>query len=215
MADPFADLGQRIELVSTDRYFREVSIGLYAREDSEGWIFRARCFASHDGLADRLGFIVGAMETLGGMQRTEAEDTLRFSCGGAHMVAVRRLFLQACKIKPDAKPDAPVLSLWDKKSELTVTAVGVGQGAYALSAEGAEEDDQVRRRLGALRNAMVKLADAQADEAAAERFCFICGQDHEPLVGLLLQAAPNVRAVMREYEMNAARGVLLAPGSQE
>jgi len=31
----------------------------------------------------------------------------------------------------------------------------------------------------------------------------------------LLQAAPNVRAVMREFEMNAARGVLLAPGSQE
>jgi len=31
----------------------------------------------------------------------------------------------------------------------------------------------------------------------------------------LLQAAPNVRAVMREYEMNAARGVLAAPGARE
>ncbi len=62
---------------------------------------------------------------------------------------------------------------------------------------------------------MVKLADAEVDEAVPERFCFTCGQDHDALVGLLLQVAPNVRAIMREYEMNAARGVLLAPGSPE
>jgi hypothetical protein len=35
------------------------------------------------------------------------------------------------------------------------------------------------------------------------------------MVGMLLQTAPNVRSVMREQEMNAAKGVLAAPGSQE
>ena len=213
MADPFADLGKRIELVSTDRYFRDISIGLYAREDAGVWTFRVRSFAGHDGVADRIGFVAGAMQTLGGMQRVEAADTLRFFCGGGHLVAMRRLFLQACKEKPEAAPGTPALSMWDKKSEATIKAVNLGQGAYALSAEGG--DDQAQRRLGALRNAMVKLADAQADESVGERFCFTCGQDHDAMVGLLLQAAPNVRAVMREFEMNAARGVLLAPGSQE
>ncbi|MBL6951715.1 MAG: hypothetical protein ISR50_03720 [Alphaproteobacteria bacterium] len=213
--DPFAELGKRIELVSTDKYFRDVSIGLYAREESGNWAFRVRSFAKYEGLQARIDFILNGMQTLGGMQRTEGQDSVRFPCGNQHLIAVRRLFLQACKEKPEAAPDTPVLSMWDKKSELTVKAVNLGQGTYALSTVDAGEDEPNLRRLGALRNAMVKLADAQADEVAGERFCFTCGQDHDPLVGLLLQAAPNVRAVMREFEMNAARGVLLAPGSQE
>ena len=213
VADPFADLGKRVELVSTDRYFRDVSIGLYAREEAGNWSFKVRSFAGYDGIKDRIAYIVAALQTLGGMERTEREDTVRFPCGGEHLVAVRRLFLQACKEKPEAAPDIPALSMWDKKSELTINAVSLGQGTYSLSAEGG--DDQSQRRLGSLRNAMVKLADAQADEAVGEQFCFTCGSDHDAMVGLLLQAAPNVRAVMREYEMNAARGVLLAPGAQE
>lgn len=212
MLDPFADLGTRIELVSTDKYFRDVSIGLYAREDDAGWCFRVRSFASYDGLADRIGYIVSAMCTLGGMEPAGTADTVRFPCGGDHLVAVRRLFLQACKEKPDSAPDAPVLSLWDKKSELNVAAAAMGQGAYELSADGAEGAE---RRLTALRNAVVKLADAQADDNAGNRFSFECGMDHDAMVGMLLQTAPNVRSVMREQEMNAARGVLAAPGSQE
>ncbi len=214
MVDPFADLGTRIELVSTDKYFRDVSIGLYAREDDAGWAFRVRSFASYDGLDERIAYILAAMMTLGGMERAGAADTVRFPCGGEHLTAVRRLFLQACKEKPDAAPETPVLSLADKKSELTVTAVALGQGRYELSVIG-DGADGAERRLTALRNAVVKLADAQADETEGRRLGFDCGQDHDAMVGMLLQAAPNVRSVMREQEMNAARGVLAAPGSQD
>ena len=101
------------------------------------------------------------------------------------------------------------LVLWDKKSELTITATPKGAGTYLLVADG-----DSGRRLMALRNAMNKLADLAADESISEQFCFSCGHDHHDLVGMLLQSAPNVRAVMREFEMNAAKGVLLAPGSQ-
>jgi len=214
VVDPFADLGTRIELVSTDKHFRDVSIALYAREDAVGWCFRVRSFAGYDGLGERIAYILDAMMTLGGMARGNAEDTVRFPCGGEHLSAVRRLFLQACKEKPETAPETPVLSLADKKSELTVTATAKGQGAYELSATGAGAA-QAERRLTALRNAVVKLADAQADEAVGQRFSFACGQDHDAMVGMLLQAAPNVRSVMREQEMNAAKGVLAAPGSQE
>jgi hypothetical protein len=219
VVDPFADLGTRIELVSTDKYFRDVSIALYAREDetqeqNSGWCFRVRSFANYDGLGDRIGYILDAMMTLGGMERAGGEDSVRFPCGGEHLTAVRRLFLQACKEKPDTVPETPVLTLWDKKSELTVTAAAQGQGAYELSAAG-DGADQSERRLTALRNAVVKLAEARADETAGRRFSFDCGQDHDAMVGMLLQAAPNVRSVMREQEMNAAKGVLAAPGSQE
>ncbi|MBT6589954.1 MAG: hypothetical protein HOO02_13700 [Rhodospirillaceae bacterium] len=210
-SDPFADLGVRVELVSTDKYFRDVSIGLYATESDGIWCYRIRSFAKYDGIADRITYLLDAMVKLGGMVPGSVEDSVQFVCGGEHLVAVRRLFLQACKETPDATPTARTLSMWDKKSELTINAVNAGQGVYDLALENGEND----RRLGALRNAMVKLADAKADEAVAVRFCFDCGHDHDPLVGLLLQAAPNVRAVMREYEMNAARGVLAAPGARE
>jgi hypothetical protein len=210
-SDPFEGLGVRVELVSTDKHFRDVSIGLYATENAGVWSYRIRSFAKYDGIADRIAYLLAGMQTLGGMVPGEADDSVRFACGGEHLVAVRRLFLQACKEKPDTAPIKRELSMWDKKSEQTVNAVTAGQGAYVLAMESGESN----RRLGALRNAMVKLADAQADEVVAERFSFDCGQDHDPLVGLLLQAAPNVRAVMREYEMNAARGVLAAPGSQD
>jgi hypothetical protein len=200
----------RIELVSTDRYFRDVSIALYTQDDGQGGSqFLVRSFADYDGIKGRIAYILDAMIILGGMARSAAADTVRFPCGAAHLVAVRRLFLQACKEKPEAPAQQLPLSMWDKKSELTVSANHLGQGAYELSADGEAE-----RRLAALRNAMVKLADAEAHDDVDQRFTFGCGHGHDALVGLLLQSAPNVRAVMREFEMNAAKGVLLAPGSQ-
>ena len=208
--DPFAGLGRRIELVSTDRYFRDVSIALYVQDDGQdGSRFLVRSFANYDGIKGRIAYILDAMITLGGMARAAA-DTVRFPCGAAHLVAVRRLFLQACKEKPEAAARQSPLSMWDKKSELTIDANGLGGGAYTLSATG-----EADRRLMALRNALVKLTDARMDEDDGTRLTFDCGHEHDAMVGLLLQSAPNVRAVMREFEMNAAKGVLLAPGSQK
>ncbi|MBT6146557.1 MAG: hypothetical protein HOH74_14060, partial [Gemmatimonadetes bacterium] len=43
---------------------------------------------------------------------------------------------------------------------------------------------------------------------------FGCGHDHDALVALLLQRAPNVRALVREEQAAAARGVLAAPSAQ-
>ena len=209
MEDPFAGLGMRVELVSTDKYFRDVSIALYAQENADGWCFLVRSFSSYDGIKARIGFILDGMKTLGGME-TAGEDRLRFPCRTQHLVAVRRLFLQACKAKPEVAAQELSLSLWDKKSELRVTAKARGAGTYILSADG-----NGGRRLMALRNAMIKLADVETDEEVGEQFYFACGHDHHALVSLLLQSAPNVRAVMREFEMNASKGVLLAPGSQK
>jgi hypothetical protein len=208
LEEPFAGLGTRLELVSTDRYFRDVSIALHAREEAEGWRFLVRGFSRYEGIQGRVGYIVNAMGSLGGM--AVAGDIVRFPCGGQHLVAVRRLFLGACKENPDAPVAMAPLTMCDKKSELTVTAQGLGEGRYELSADG-----DAGGRLTALRNALVKLTDARADDGVGERFNFACGHDHHALTGLLLQSTPNVRAVMREFEMNAAKGVLLAPGSQK
>ncbi len=101
MEDPFAGLGMRVELVSTDKYFRDVSIALYAQEKTDSWSFLVRSFSSYDGIKARIAFILDGMKTLGGME-TAGGDRLRYPCGTQHLVAVRRLFLQACKAKPDS-----------------------------------------------------------------------------------------------------------------
>ena len=44
---------------------------------------------------------------------------------------------------------------------------------------------------------------------------FPCGESHDQLIGLLLVRAQNLRAVLREEEMKASRGVLAAPSAQE
>jgi hypothetical protein len=44
---------------------------------------------------------------------------------------------------------------------------------------------------------------------------FPCGAEHDALIGLLLVRAQNLRAVLREEEMQSTRGVLSAPSAQD
>ncbi|MDP6345597.1 MAG: hypothetical protein QF578_11415 [Alphaproteobacteria bacterium] len=209
------DIGTRVELVSSDKYFRDISIGLYARETAGGWLYRVHSYAGYDGAAARLDSIVMAMKTLGGMDAGPTPGLLRFPCGAAHPLAVRRLFLQACKLDPTEAPAARPLSVVDRKTGLTASAAHDGAGGYGISASGEAAAEHGPRRIAAIRNGLVKLSGAAPDAAADGRFSFDCGRGHDALVGLLLQNAPDVRVAMRELAANAARGVLAAPGSQE
>jgi len=55
----------------------------------------------------------------------------------------------------------------------------------------------------------------QIGVSGGDSVTFSCGQAHDALVGLLLVRALNVRAVLREQEMTASRGVLSAPSAQK
>jgi len=44
---------------------------------------------------------------------------------------------------------------------------------------------------------------------------FPCGRPHDELMGLLLPRALNARAALREEEMAASRGMLVAPSAQK
>jgi hypothetical protein len=101
----------------------------------------------------------------------------------------------------------------DKKSGRTVTVTSQGSGAYLLTADG-DEQDKVSR-VAAIANGLVKLGQMLGAEPAGDRVVFECGQAHDALVGLLLVRALNVRAVLREQEMAASRGVLSAPSAQK
>ena len=201
-------IGQRIELISMDPHFHDISIGLYRRSgDRTG--FTVHSYSTKDGAAGRISFIRKAMCVLGGM--TDVDGLLSFPCGAEHRAAVSRVFLEAGKLESgdiEAKP----LQNQDRKSGLVMKVSDLGQGLYQVDAEG---DEKTRvRRIKVVANGLAKLGEATLVEGRDDQIQYECRQDHHALTGLLLVRAPNVRALVREQEMAMSRGVLAAPSQQ-
>ena len=210
------DLGERVELVSMDPHFHDISIALY-RCSGEGG---ASCYLVHsysgkEGAGERLAFVMRAMAVMGGMGPAPGQPgRLAFACGAEHRAAVKRLFLEACKKAPGSDVEALPMSIYDKKNDLTISATNIGGGAYRLAADVGAADDKVARRVDGVTRGLIKLAEMEPGGAPGEAR-FACGTAHDELVGLLLGRALNVRAAMREAEAAAARGVLAAPSAQQ
>ncbi|MBR46579.1 MAG: hypothetical protein CMM31_08905 [Rhodospirillaceae bacterium] len=206
-----AEIGSRIELVSMDKYFQDISLGLYEQEAADGVAeYVVLSYAHMPGAAERVQFVMQAMQILGNMEATP-DGRLRFACGDAHHTACKRLFIAASKVTPDAEPAALPLRIHDRKSECDYSVTSLGGGHYRITAEG--ESETAPRRVRAIAGGLRKLGDmtetGNDDEAA-----FACGASHDALTGLLLVRAPNVRAVMREEDAAAKQGVLAAPSAQ-
>jgi len=205
------DIGQRIELVPMDGHFEDITIGLYQQDLDTGAGFLVHTYSLREGAQGRIAFIKQAMQTLGGMVQNE-NGLLQFSCGDKHLMAVKRVFLEACKLGSDASVSAKPLSVLDRKSGLTMVATALGDGKYHISAQG--EDKSAERRIRVVTGGLAKLGEMTAVDEVDDQVFFECGHDHDALVGVLLVRAPNVRSVLREIEQSASRGVLSAPSAQ-
>jgi hypothetical protein len=200
------DLGRRIELVSMDPHCSDITIGLY--EQSGEYVIHS--YSGRPEASTRLDSIRHAMQVLGGVEVRQGR--LRFACGAGHQLATRRIFLEACKLATAAAVDPQPMEAPDKKLERNVTVRSLGGGLYELSAE---DSPAAAARLEAIAGGYRKLAAVDFVPGEPHRFRFACGMDHDVLVGLLLPRALNVRAAMREQEMAAARGTLVAPSAQK
>lgn len=189
------DLGRRVELVSMDPHCHEISLALYL----QGHRYRIHTYSRHDSAAHRVNFLRAAMASLGAM--TIDNEELAFSCGDIHLAAVRRLFLTVAKLSTGTELPAPMpLETLDRKSGKMIRAQSLGNGEYQVPAE------------GPVKNGLRKLAEM---DDKGDTLAFPCGQSHDPLIGLLLPRALNVRATLREEEAAATRGVLVAPSAQK
>ncbi|HCQ02539.1 MAG TPA: hypothetical protein DIT99_18460, partial [Candidatus Latescibacteria bacterium] len=79
------------------------------------------------------------------------------------------------------------------------------------TADGEAKDKD--RRISFIAGGLIKLA--QLEDQSVDTVAFDCKYAHDAMLGLLLVRAPNVRAVLREQEATASRGVLAAPSQQE
>jgi len=205
------DIGRRIELVSMDSRFHDISIALYRQEQDGRPTFHIHSYSGLDGVAGRIDFVAHAMSVLGDVVREGLQ--FHFPCGAMHELACRRLFLEACKLDPAADVEPRPLSIIDKRSNADVTVISLGDGVYRLTGD-ATDEKSIERRLS-IGAGLVKLGQMKWIEGDKERFEFPCGRSHDRLVGLLLIRALNVKGVEREEQMAAARGQLLAPSAQK
>ena len=209
------NIGSRIELTAMDAHFHETTVGLYEQVDVDG----APCYVVHsysqrEGIEARLDRIMEVMSALGGMVAAKkGAPALRFACGYPHRAACKRAFVEACKYDPDGPLSPKAMSVYDKKSEALVEAIGDGKGGYTITP--IDDDANRVKRAAAIAKGLVKLAEMSPAESGANQVFFDCGQAHDELVGLLLGRAINVRASMREAEEAASRGVLAAPSAQQ
>jgi hypothetical protein len=206
------ELGRRVELVSMDRHHADISVGLYLRGGERGPVATVHSYSGRAGTDERLAQIAAIMGELGGLEQV-SEAELRFPCADWHGTAAKRLFLEACKQDPSEAIEARPLSAPDTRTEQTIAIEPLGDGAYRVTAAAVEEG--ATSRAPAIGKAMAKLAELSLEEGDEPVVRFACGSDHHQLIGLLLGRAQNLRAVLREEEMQASRGVLAAPSAQE
>ena len=208
------DLGRRIELVSMDPLFNEISIGLYRQNLDSGFEVVVHTYSQRKGARERIAFIAGAMAILGGMKQLPGDyERLRFFSGADLPIAARRVFLEACKCPSGTEVKGRPLNIFDKKSQSQVDVRSLGNGVYQVTMEA--KTDQAVKRAPAIAAGLVKLSGAKLLDALPPQLGFPDGQSKDALVGLLLVRALNVRAVLREEEATTSRGVLSAPSAQK
>jgi hypothetical protein len=206
------DLGRRIELVSMDTRFHDITVALYREPDRFAAVVHS--YSHKPGVRARLDWIAAAMATLGGLRRLESErPTLGFDCDGWHELAIRRAFLEACKPDPAAPVTPRPLVLDDNRSSQHIAVNSLGDGAYQVTSSGATQGEA--DRASAIAAGLAKLGELAIHPGDPMVVRTPCGAPHDDLVGMLLPRALNVRAALRELEAAATRGVLVAPSAQE
>ena len=204
------NLGHRVDLLSMDPHFYDISISIYRTDGDDGTHYLLHSYSKRQGVHDRLEILGSAMQTMGGMV-TAGKDplSLRFVCGHPHETALKRLFTEACKVDLNTVPEMRKLVVLDKKNDLSIRAELLGNGRYRCI--GDRDGDREKRRVAITAAGLGKLAELSVEDDEVD---FPCATDHHELIGLLLTRALNVRGALREQEAAAARGVLSAPSQQ-
>mgnify|MGYP001213805646 CR=1 FL=1 len=205
-------IGSRIELVPMDPHCHDISIALYRQSQEAGSAYLVHTYSSLEDAPGRIAFVKIAMCFLGGMD-AGSDGLLRFPCSESHELAIKRVFLEACKLPSDAKLTPRPLQVFDKKSGLTMDIIRGENGRYQIIAEGEGKDKE--KRISYIAGGLMKLGQMNEAEQRLDLISFPCGQPHDAMLGVLLVRAPNVRAALREQEATTDRGVLAAPSQQD
>ena len=206
------DLGRRIELLPMDPHCHDITVGLYSREVGGIPQFLVHSYSHAEGAPGRVAFITKALKVMLGLRDVESSGGwLQFPCGSSHERALKRSFLDLCKLETNAALQPKPLTQFDKKANGNLTAKNLGSGVYQMVAE--EGGDA--KRAAALARGYAKICEMEPVEGGTNQVVFPCKTSHDELIGMMMFRAQNVRAAMREAESAASRGNLAAPSQQK
>ena len=194
--------GKCVELIPSDPYFHNVSIGLYAK----GEICTVWTFSQKDGVANRLRTIRDQLVSLGGLSPFgNTHNQLTFPCGYLHLRPIKFLLSQAVTKDPDfAHPEGDI-SIKDTKSSLILTTTGKedrGQWVYTVTAQGEAVNIPMRLRMvtaGFMRYGEMEKVNDNA-------VTFPCKRRHDELIRIVAPYSRNVSAVENMLENESLRG---------
>jgi len=208
------DIGRRIELLSMDRHCQNISLGLYCCDVDGAPQVLVHTYASAAEAQGRVEFIRQALIVMAGLESVhETSGLLHFPCQCLHERALKRAFLDVCKLETNTPLEMKPLTVFDKKASCGLTALKLGDGVYQMNAE--QRTEVAQKRTAALAGGFVKLCDMETPEGQDNQVAFSCQTNHDALIGLLMFRAQNVRNSMREEQLAASRGSLSAPSQQK
>ncbi len=201
-AEVIRKFGKCLELVSLDRHFHNISVGLYVKHGVfTVWTFSGKC-----GADKRIQKIIDQLVSLGGMEPIAGTlNQARFTCDVLHDRPVRFLLSQAVGKSPDFVPSEEALEIKDSKSELMIGAEGFkrdGSWLYRIGVTGEAKNSVMRLRMilaGFTRyGEMEKIGDNEV--------AFQCRTQHDELMRLLMPYSRNISSVETMMAAEDMRG---------
>jgi len=205
------DLGRRLELEPLDKHCQNISVALYESNVDGVPCFKPHTYSLVDSANHRIAFLTQALQIMLGLEET-GDRQLRFSCGTIHERALKRAFLDLCKLETGADLAPKPLTAFDKKADGDISAISLGDGVYEMRSVTNNEAGQ--KRAIALSRGYAKICEMEPIEGSQVQLHFGCGHSHDALMGMLMFRAQNVRAAMQEEEQTSSRGVLSSPSQQ-
>ena len=195
-------IGKCLELIPMDPHFKDISVGLYEKDN----IFTVWTYSQIEGVDDRIAQIRDQLVKLGGVASVDgSHNQFWLPCKFAHNRALRFLLSLAVERPSDYTLDEGQIRIKDTKSPVMLNAVAKkveGKWLYEISAEGEEKYVRIRQRAstaGFVRyGEMIKINDSEVK--------FPCDKRHDELVRIILPYSRNVSQVEDSLEADSMRG---------
>ena len=197
-----AKYGRCLELVSTDKRFNEISVGLYVKNS----VFTVWSFSTKTGVEKRIGEIRGLLVSLGGMTPVPGtHNQAKFECGLIHSRPVRFLLSQAVGKDPKCSTSTVAMEIKDSKSNLIIKAEGFDRDTsrrYQISVSGEARNPATRLRMIIAGFSKYGEMDKIGDQEVA----FECRRNHDDLLRILLPYSRNISSVETMMQAESLRG---------
>ena len=165
------DMGRRVELVSMDPHFHDITLGLYRQDRAGRPQYLVHTYSGLPGAASG-GNLSPKLRRFSGA-RSESRTGCSFRAGRRIKLPPGVCFLIPASRRPGQSPPHGLSSILDKKSGRNIVVTKLTGGIYQIAADGPEEGKAAR--LDAIVAGLRKLGELDPVPDHADQVAFSCG----------------------------------------